>query len=168
MVLVKRFTADPHHLIWKHTLGDEEKLLTIISEDIRRVQNLSWQEFCLTKHADTVLKNESESKRRKSKRRVTAEQHKVIAEAERTRAANGDIHDLAGTSVANAKALGIIQHERAWEDREAAALGLEKRNAMPAVPVPPRVSSSVNDSYAARYRARKAASKEAKTESPER
>ncbi|WP_157636942.1 hypothetical protein [Burkholderia ubonensis] len=168
VVLVKRFTADPHHLIWKHTLEDEEKLLTIIPEDIRRVQNLSWQEFYLTQHADTVLKNESESKRRKSKRRVTAEQHKVIAEAERTRAANGDIHDLAGTSVANAKALGIIQHERAWGEREAAALGFEKRNAMPAVPAPPQVSSSVNDSYAARYRARKAASKEAKAESPER
>lgn len=48
------------------------------------------------------------------------------------------------------KSLGIIRHEHAYGDTEAAALGLGTRNTVPVVPEPPKMSGSMTDSCVAK------------------
>ncbi|KVV61863.1 hypothetical protein WK90_19215 [Burkholderia cepacia] len=48
------------------------------------------------------------------------------------------------------KLLGITRYEHAYGDTEAATLGLRKRNTMSVVPEPPKMSSSMTDSYVAK------------------
>ncbi|KAF1038618.1 MAG: hypothetical protein GAK33_01954 [Burkholderia lata] len=166
-IYVKRFTADPHYLIWKNEYDDEE-LLTIHDEDVRRIQDTSWLELSLTQQADAELKRKSDSKSRAGRDKVTTNQHRLVAQAERARAASGNTDDLAGPSVSDAKALETMKHEREWGEREASALGFNKRETVPAGPKPQLRSNPTDDAFAARYRARKAASNQGLPEAPKR
>ncbi|SED64306.1 hypothetical protein SAMN02787142_3531 [Burkholderia sp. WP9] len=156
-VFVKRFAADPLYLLWKREGGDVVESLTVIREDLDRVQKLTWQELSLTKQADAMLELEGDQTRRKAKNLLTVEQHSGVADAVRHRTANGDIHDLAGTSAVNAKATAIIQNNRRWEEREAAAFGLGQRNVSPSPPERSIGTKPPNAEYAAWLQARKAA-----------
>ncbi|QQC63190.1 hypothetical protein [Paraburkholderia ginsengisoli] len=165
-VFVKRFTADPLYILWKRE-GEVVESLRVIDEDLRRVQNHTWQELSLTKQADAMLKLEGEVTKRKASDKLTVDQHNGVADAVRHRDANGDIHDIAGTSTANAKATAIIQNNRRWEEREAAAFGLAQR---PVAPVPPEPSIGTkppNAEYAAWLQARKVARENRKPEPEE-
>ncbi|MDI7047532.1 hypothetical protein QMN58_28960, partial [Escherichia coli] len=149
--------ADPLYLLWKREGGDVMESLTVIREDLDRVQKLTWQELSLTKQADAMLELEGDQTRRKAKNLLTVEQHSGVADAVRHRTANGDIHDLAGASAVNAKATAIIQNNRRWDEREAAAFGLGQRNVAPSPPEPSIGTKPPNAEYAAWLQARKAA-----------
>ncbi|MFM0152894.1 hypothetical protein [Paraburkholderia sediminicola] len=166
-VSVKRFAADPLYLLWKLPDSEEVEQLTVIREDLDRVQNMTWQELSLTKQADALLKPESDQKKRKANNKLTVDQHNGVADSVRHRTANGDIHDLAGTSAANAKATAIIQNNRRWDEREAAALGLDKRRIVPVASPPSVGAKPMNAEYAAWLQARKAARNESKRKSEE-
>ncbi|TDY24558.1 hypothetical protein B0G81_4996 [Paraburkholderia sp. BL6665CI2N2] len=167
-VFVKRFTTDPLHLLWKRPDSEEVEQLLVIREDLDRLQNITWQEASLTKQADAMLKLESDQNKRKADNKLTVGQHNGVADAVRHRATNGDIHDLAGTSATNAKATAIIQNNRRWDEMEAAAFGLEKRNIVPVPPVPSAGAKPMNAEYAAWLQARKTARNESKREAEER
>ncbi len=163
-VKVKRFTSDPLYLLWKLPDSEEVEELTVIREDLDRIQNVTWQELSLTKMADAMLETESDQRQRKVKGQLTVEQQKGTADAVRHRAANGNIQDLAGTSVVDARAPVILENNRKWDERTAAALGREKRPVAPTATVP---SSSVvpeDPEYDAWLQARKAARDERRRE----
>lgn len=118
--------------------------------DLVLTQNFTLQELSVTQQAYAMLKSMSDPKKQKVKGLLTAAQQKEVSKAMHTRAAHEGAQELAGTSVANAKAVEVRRNGRAWGEREAAALGVETRNVTP----PPSFGmNAVNEAYAARYRA---------------
>ncbi|ABB12838.1 hypothetical protein Bcep18194_B2727 [Burkholderia lata] len=83
------------------------------------------------------------------------------------RTANGEIHELAGTTAANARATAILTNNRKWDERTTAALGLKKRPVTPP-PAPPSASRTPAEAkYDAWLKAKKAARDEGRRDSDE-
>jgi hypothetical protein len=156
-VKVKRFTSDPLYLLCKFPDSEEVEKLEVIREDLDRIQNFTWQELSLTRVADAMLKMESDKRQRKLGGRITVEQHDGVSDSVRHRTANGDIHDLAGTTAAEARTLAILENNRKWDERTAAALGLQKRPIEPAPAVPSAPATHADAEYDAWLQARRAA-----------
>ena len=164
---MKRFTSDPLYLLWKFPDSEEVETLEIIREDLDRIQNVTWQELSLTKMADKMLKTESDERLRKIGGRITVEQHNGVSDSMRHRTENGDIQDLAGATAADARALAILENNRKWDERTAAALGLEKRPVEPGPVVPSGPATNAEAEYDAWLQARKVARDELKRQQEE-
>lgn len=163
-VKVKRFTSDPLYLLWKFPDSEQVETLEVIREDLDRIQNVTWQELSLTKMADAMLKTESDQRQREIGGRITVEQHNGVSDSMRHRTENGDIRDLAGATAADARALAILENNRKWDERTAAALGLEKRPVEPGPVVPSAPATNAEAEYDAWLQARKVARDERRRE----
>ncbi len=155
-VHVKRFSSDPLYLIWKLPGSEEAEELTVIREDLNRIQNVTWQEFSLMTHAEEML-GLKETKKPKAGGRVTVKAHKEIRDAVRHRTATGEIHDIAGATQSEARQGVILANNRKWDEQTSAALGREKRPVMPPPPRPPAPRTPAQLEYDAWMKEKKAA-----------
>lgn len=153
---VKRFTSDPLYLVWKPRSSDEVAGLKIIRDDLDKVQNTTWQELKLVGYATQALAKPGEKKPKQSGR-LKVEQHNGVRDAVRHRTATGEIHDIAGATMTDARQIAILENNRKWDEREAAALGLEKRPVTPAPAPPTAPETPAEAEYDAWLKAKKAA-----------
>jgi hypothetical protein len=104
-----------------------------------------------------MLKPAADSKRRASRDRVTVEQDELITAREQVLQANGDVIELEGTSVSDAKARATAQFDRKWGDKQAAAAGIDTKQLVAPTPTETSKSTAADQAYAARIREKKLA-----------
>jgi hypothetical protein len=155
-VSVKRLEGSPHCLIWKMPNG-EEGLLKLIEADATRIRQMSWVELDMTLEVASMLKPAADTKRRASRDRVTVEQDEQITAREQVLQANGDVIELEGTSITDAKAKATAQFDRKWGDKQAAAAGIDTKQLVAPTPTGPSKSTAADQAYAARVREKKLA-----------
>lgn len=163
-VKVKRFTSDPLYLIWKLPDSEEVEELTVIREDLNKIQNVTWQELSLAANAEKMLGLRSR-KKPKNSGRITVEQHKDVRDSVRHRTETGEIHDLAGSTKAEARKTAILANNRKWDEQTAAALGREKRPITPPAAPPSASRQPAEAEYDAWLNAKKATRDEHRHES---
>ncbi|OAJ55969.1 hypothetical protein A6V36_30485 [Paraburkholderia ginsengiterrae] len=156
IVSVKRLEGSPHCLIWKMP-NREEGLLKLIEADAMRIRQMSWAELDMTLEATSMLKPTADSRRRASRDRVTVEQDELITAREQVLQANGDVIELEGTSISDAKARATAQFDRKWGDKEAAAAGIDTKQLVAPMPTETSKSTAADQAYAARIREKKLA-----------
>ncbi|RZF24632.1 hypothetical protein EVC45_37630 [Paraburkholderia sp. UYCP14C] len=151
---VKRLEGSPNVLIWKMPNG-EEGLRKIIRADRERIRGMRWAELDLTLESDSIRKSGNDQKRRVARDRVTVAQDEQISAAEAVREANGDIVEMEGASITDAKMRATAHRDRKWGEAQAAAAGIDTKQIVVPAAAQTSKSTAADEDYAARFRAKK-------------